>query len=311
MRNRRGFALILTLIITTLLIALVTEFIHEVYVETVLRRSYRDGQQALLMADSGIMGGVRLLQTVLSTQGYTSLNDPWKSRPLHLEDERGVLDVFIDEESGKLNLNAVVPPTGEYGGSYPAGVLSRLLKRLKLPAEELLDPLADWIDENDEPHRSGAEAGWYGRLKPPYLPRNGPLQTLEELRLVKGFTGAVFAALRPYVTVYADTPGAPTAPININTASPEILASLDDSMSDDLVKRVMDRRKGEPFKSPADLVTVPGLEQIATGLQTRITTKGAVYRLLATARVGETARTVEAVVRVGGSQAEFLYWREY
>ena len=311
MRNRRGFALILTLIITTLLIALVTEFIHEVYVETTLRRSYRDGQQALLMADSGIMGGTRLLQTVLSAQSYTSLNDPWKSKPLHLEDERGVLDVFIEEESGKLNLNTVVPPSGEYGGSYPAGVLSRLLKRLKLPTDELLDPLADWLDENDEPHRSGAEAGWYGRLKPPYLPRNGPLQTVEELRLVKGFTTAVFAALRPYLTVYPDNPGAPTAPVNINTASPEILASLDESMSDDLVKRIIDRRKSEPFKNSADLVTVPGLEQIATGLQTRITTKGAVYRLLATARVGEISRTVEAVVRVGGSRAEFLYWREY
>ena len=311
MRNRRGFALILTLIITTLLIALVTEFIHEVYVETTLRRSYRDGQQALLMADSGIMGGARLLQTVLQAQSYTSLNDSWKSRPLHLEDERGVLDVFIEEESGKLNLNTVVPPSGEYGGSYCSQVLSRLLKRLKLPVEELLDPLADWIDENEEPHRSGAEAGWYQKLKPSYPPRNGPLQTLEELRLIKGFTGTVFAALRPYVTVYLDNPGAPTAPININTASPEILASLDESMNDDLVKRIIDRRRSEPFKSTADLVTVAGLEQIATGLQTKITIKGAVYRLLATARMGETSRTVEAVVRVGGSRVEFLYWREY
>ena len=310
MRSRRGFALILTLIITTLLIALVTEFIHEVYLETTLRGSYRDGQQAFLMADSGIMGGVRLLQTVLPAQSYTSLNDIWKVKPLHLEDERGVLDVFIEEESGKLNLNAVVPATGEYSGLFSAKVLARLLKRLKLSGE-LIDPLADWIDLNEEPHRSGAEAGWYQRLKPPYLPRNGPLRTVEELRLVKGFTGATFALLRPYITVYADIPNAPTAPININTASPQILASLDDAMSDELVTRIVDRRKSEPFKSSADLLKVAGLEQIATNLQTLIITKGGVYRLMATARIGETARTVEAVVRMGGARPEFLYWREY
>jgi general secretion pathway protein K len=310
MRNERGFALIITLIVTALLVAVVTEFIREVYVETTLRRSYRDGEQAVLMADSGIMGGVGLLQTVLAGQTYTSLNDVWKAKPLHIEDERGVLDVFIEEESGKLNLNVVVPPSGEYTGTYYAEVMTRLLKQLKL-ATDLVDPLADWIDENVDPHRSGAEVNWYQRLKPPYAPRNGPLQTLEELRLIKGFDGKTYEALRPFITVYADTPGSPAAPVNINTAPSEIIASLDDAFSDDLVKRITDRRKIEPFKSPADLVKVAGLEQIATRLQTRITTKGAVYRLMATARIGETARTIEAVVRVGGSRPEFLYWREY
>ncbi len=310
MRSRQGFALVITLIITTLLIAVVTEFIREVYVETTLRRSYRDGQQALLMADSGIMGGVRLLQTLLAAQSYTSLNDVWKVRPLHLEDERGVLDVFIEEESGKLNLNAVVPATGVYSGTYYGGVLTRLLTRLKL-STELVDPLADWIDENDEPHQRGAEGSLYQSLTPPYLPRNGPLQTLEELRLVKGFTGATFAALRPFITVYLDTPGSPVAPVNINTAPPEILAALDENLSDELVKRIIEQRKSEPFKIPADLVKVAGLELIGTSLLTRITTKGGVYRLMATSRVAETARSIEAVVRVGGSRAEILYWREY
>ena len=82
-------------------------------------------------------------------------------------------------------------------------------------------------------------------------------------------------------------------------------------LTDDLVKRITDRRKNEPFKTPADLVKIAGLEQIATRLQTRITTKGAVYRLMATSRIGETARTIEAVVRLGGGTPEFLYWREY
>ncbi len=310
MRSQRGFALIITLMVTTLLVALVTEFIREVYVETTLRRSYRDGEQALLMADSGIRGGAKLLQSVLAAQSYSSLNDSWKVMPLHMEDERGVLDLVIEEESGKLNLNIVIPPTGEYSGTYYAGVMTRLLTRLKLPTE-LIEPLSDWIDENEDPHRSGAEANWYQRLKPPYVPRNGPLQTREELRLVKGFTSSIFEALRPLVTVYSDSPGSLVAPININTAPPELLLCLDESLTDDLVKRIIDRRKSQPFTAPSELVKVAGLEQIGTRLQTRITTKGAVYRLLATARIGETARTTEAVLRLSGGSPEFLYWREY
>ena len=310
MKSQQGFALVITLIITALLVAMVTEFIREVYVETTLQRSFRNGEQASLMADSGIMGAVKLLKSVLAAQTYTSLSDVWKATPLHTEDERGVLDVVIEEESGKLNLNAVVPPSGEYSGSYYAEVLTRLLKKLKL-STDLADPLADWIDENSEPHRSGAESAWYQQRKPAYAPRNGPLQTLEELRLVKGFDEKSYRTLRPFVTVFRDTPGAPAAPININTAPPEILGALDDGLTDELVKRIIDRRKSEPFKSPADLVTVAGLEKIGTGLQSRIITKGAVYRVTATARAGETVRTIEAAVRIAGGNPEFLYWREY
>lgn len=311
MRNRRGFALVITLIVTTLLIAVVTEFIREVYVETTLRRSYRDGEQAALMADSGIAGGVRLLRSVLAGQEYTSLNDVWKSRPLHIEDERGVLDVFIEEENGKLNLNFVAPPTGEVEGRRHYEILTRLQKWLELPAD-LADPLADWLDSNDMPHPGGAERAYYGGLVPPYVPRDGQLRTVEELRLVRGFSGKVFDKLRPFVTVYPDTTNSLAGEININTASREILAALDENMTDELVRRIMEYRKETPFKAKGDLAKVAGMDRVNTLLLNKnIMTKGNVFRLVATARIGETARTIEAVVRMDGTLPEFLYWREY
>ncbi len=310
MEDRRGFALIITLLVTALLVAVVTEFIREVYVESSLQRSFRDGTQASLMAESGVMGGIRLVQLALNTQTYSALTDAWKAKPLHMEDERGTIDVFIEEESGKLNLNVIAPPTGDYTDNFYYGVLTRLLKRLEM-SEDLGDALVDWIDTNDEPHRAGAEATYYGRLVPPYSPRNDRLLTMEEMRLVKGVDEATYLKLRPFVTIYTDIDRAPAAPININTAPLEVLTSLDPDMSEELAKRIADRRKVEPFKSAADLVKVAGLEQIGMRLQTRITIKGAVYRLTSTAKIGETSRTIEAVVRLGGSQPGFLYWREY
>ncbi len=99
--------------------------------------------------------------------------------------------------------------------------------------------------------------------------------------------------LRPFVTVYAEMPV-----ININTASREFIAALDDKMTDSLTNQVLDYRKNTPFQIPADLAKVAGMETIATGLTTSTTTIGTVYRIISLATVKETTRIVEAVVRV-------------
>ena len=309
MRDERGFALVITLLVTALLVALTVEFTTEVFVDTSARHNFVAGQQASLLADSGITGGIRLLQLSLGNQSYSSLNDQW-AQPLKLSDDRGDLQITIEEESGKLNLNYVAPPNGEMEGSFAAGVASRLFRKLGISLD-LIDTLADWVDQNDVPHPGGAESTYYNALKPAYAAKNGPLDTVEELALVKGFAGVPLETLRPLVTVYPDTPSAPTGPININTAPKEIIMALDERISDDMADRVLEQRRTTPFKNPADLSRVAGFETIATGLLTNISTKGNVYRLRAEGQVREIRRVIEAVVRLGGGQPTILYWREY
>jgi general secretion pathway protein K len=190
-------------------------------------------------------------------------------------------------------------------------MMFRLINKLKLEATPLCEALTDWIDENDLPQPTGAESAWYKRLKPPYQPRNARLETLEELGLVRGFSGVALQKLRPFVTVYAETPSAPAAPVNINTAPLEVLVALHEQMDEDLGKRIIEYRRTTPFKNPAELSKVAGMESISTSLLTRITTKGNVYRIHSQARVGEVTRLIEAVVRTSGSQLTVIYWREY
>lgn len=57
--------------------------------------------------------------------------------------------------------------------------------------DELVDCLVDYLDEDDETSAVGAERDYYASLEPPYLPRNGPLETIEELLLIKGFSGRI------------------------------------------------------------------------------------------------------------------------
>lgn len=308
MKNERGFALVLTLLVTTLLVALLIEFVNEVYVATSSRHNFVAAQQAGILADSGFSGGVKLLQLVLSNQSYSSLSDRW-AKPLTLEEEKGTLQIVIEEENAKLSLNHIALPNGTFDEAYQ-GMAARLMKGLGL-SPDLCDALADWVDEDEYPHPAGAETEWYKTLKPPYETRNGRLETLEELGSVKGFGGAALEKLRPFVTVYGGSPAAPAAPVNINTAPAEVLLALHEQMNDDLVTRIIDYRRTTPFKSPADLAKVAGMETISTSLQTRITTKGNVYRIHSQARVGETTRMVESVVRISGMQASVIYWREY
>ena len=54
--------------------------------------------------------------------------------------------------------------------------------------EDIADAILDWIDPDDEPRQFGAEADYYASLASPYAPKNGPLETVEELLLVRGVT---------------------------------------------------------------------------------------------------------------------------
>lgn len=311
MKDEKGFALVITLLVTALLVALTAEFTTEVFVDTTSRHNFVAGQQAGMLAESGITGGVKLLQLSLNNKSYNSLNDQW-AKPIKISDEWGDLLISIEDESGKLNLNQVAPPNGEIEGSFSGAAALRFFKALKIEGgKELTDALADWIDINDYPHPGGAESDYYGSLTPPYNAKNGQLDTLDELNLVKGFPGRVMEKIRPFATVYTDTPNAPVSPVNINSAPKEVLMALDERITLEMADRVIDYRASTPFTNPAELAKVPGFENIATGLQTNISVKGNVYRFRSEGRVREVSRTIEAVVRLGGTRPQFIYWREY
>lgn len=308
-RDEKGFALIITLVITALLVALTAEFVNEVYVDTTARHNFVDAQQASLFAESGMTGGIKILQFILAGQNYTSLLDHW-AKPVKLDDEKGTLNVVIEEESGKLNLNQIVQPNGAFNKDY-YDIAARLFKKLKL-STDLLDSLGDWIGSNETPRPAGAKSSYYGTMKPPYAAKGAKLETYEELRLVKGFDAKTMDKLRPFVTVYAEDPN-PIAQtlININTAPAEVINALDEQMSDSLTDSILEYRKTTPIQLQADVMKIPGMDAIGMRLQRNIGVKGAVYRVLSQAKVNDTIRIMEGVVRMTGFSPTVLYWREF
>lgn len=305
LKNESGFALILTLVVTALMVAVVVEMIHQVYVDTTLSRGFRDGQQASILAESGATGGAKLLQMSLSNQKYTSLSDRWAT-PLKIDDEAGSLEISISEESGKININGLVQGNGE-NEPFTLSALKRLGTRLKLE-EDVWGAVADWLDSNDLPQSGGAESPYYLTLKPPYTARNGILMTLTELSLVKGVTPEVFGGLRPYLTIFSDSQ---TPTVNINTAPKEVLAALDDRIDDRMAERIMEERRVLPFKSIGEFSRVPELNKISNEHPGKFTVQGHLFRITSVARVKDSGRTVEAVVRLTGGTPHVLSWQEY
>jgi general secretion pathway protein K len=312
MRGERGFALVLTLIVTALLVALAVEFINETYVDASHSHNFVASQQSGVLAESGAALGRSLLELELGSglpgaghPGYTSLLDTW-AQPLQWSDETGTLTVTIEEESGKLNLNNLTFSGSD--GKFPVQTVARnLFQNLKLPPE-LCDSVVDWINPADKaPQPNGAKSPYYNSLKPPYNAKGASLDTVEELGLVKGFTPETVAKLRHFVTVYPGTRGEFVTKINVNTAPPELLASID-GMSTDTASNIVNYRKTKALQTLADL---PGLKSPSPSLLAMICFQGSVYRIHAEGKVGESVSVAEAVVRVSGSSSEILYWREY
>jgi type II secretory pathway component PulK len=57
---------------------------------------------------------------------------------------------------------------------------------------EIVDSILDWIDRDNDEHLSGAESDYYERLNPSYMAKNGWIDDMQELLLVRGMTPAIF-----------------------------------------------------------------------------------------------------------------------
>jgi DNA uptake protein ComE-like DNA-binding protein len=89
----------------------------------------------------------------------------------------------LTDESTRLNLNIL-----GFVDAYNEGGAKQLLMALPQMTEDIADAILDWIDTDDDIRPLGAESNYYSSLTPPYQPKNGPLDTIEELLLIRGVT---------------------------------------------------------------------------------------------------------------------------
>ncbi len=96
----------------------------------------------------------------------------------------------LQDESTKLNLNTLL-----LADQFLPGAARSLLMALPNMTDEIADAILDWMDPDDEQRELGTEAGYYATLSPAYPCKNAPMDSIEELLLVRGVTPSLLFGL--------------------------------------------------------------------------------------------------------------------
>lgn len=213
-------------------------------------------QQARLLALSAENWAVSLLASDRDDPAVDHLEEDW-ARPLPpMPIANGQVSGCLRDLQGRLNLNSFAAWDADSweNALQPdshtlADVLQNLLVAQELsPREEQIASLIDWVDQDNQPiNQWGAEQGYYDTLRPRYMVPNGPLQSVAELAVIRGFDAALVSALRPWLTAL---PAVTT--INVNTASPGLLLAMAGEQGEAFVESVL---RGRPFESLGALHT--------------------------------------------------------
>ena len=317
-QSERGVALVITLLMVALLVTLILEFDVSTRNELNAATNFRDGMKASYLAKAGVSAAQAIMAEdaridKMFGRNYDTLFEVWATPLPNYPIGDGVVSVQVTDEMGKLNLNDLAALTqGEASDSLRLLDHTRRFEQLfelLVLDTRLLDAILDWVDSDDRQRKDGAEIQYYGELDRPYVTKNGPFDSLSELRLVKGITDQVFERLSPFVTVYPRKPDGVT-PVNINTADPVVLQALDDqgNISTALAGDILQAR---PFQSAQDLNRVTALGDIDEKLRADrvVEVASSYFSVRAVGTVGETSKIAKAVIKRDAEKTELVYLR--
>lgn len=222
---------------------------------------------------------------------YDAYLEAWHNNPDNYEDVEigaGTLNVKVLDESARLNLNS---PYVLANQDVVKGLLL-FLGHDEDTAQEVSAAIIDWIDADSEPSDGGDWGEWGDEQSedtyynpdqdsedilefgPRYVNKNGPLDTVEELLLIRGVTpwmfygedannnlelddneddgdlnpppdnedGVLQLGLRDFVTVYSNQY------VNLNTAPWQVLAALlypiYEEEAEDVAREIVEYRDG-------------------------------------------------------------------
>ncbi len=299
--NARGFAIWISLLVVLLLTVLIFELDFQTRVDLRAAEHFRDDVRALHLVRSAVAAGQAFLRNDQTPQ-FDALTEPWATPTIDYPLGDGTLSVQIHDETAKFNLNSLV--TGTVGQKQVKHAkLLYMLSLLSVPEKEaasLVASIIDWLDPPDD-----VENAAYLRRDPPSLPKNGPLDTLEEIRLIDGMTDTLYRKVVPYLTVYGHIGAAgATGKVNINTADHLVIRSLHEKIDEAVVAQLQQNR---PYQNVGAIRT--GLDNtIDQTIQSFVTVRSDTFSIEVTGRVHDVRKVARAVVRRGANDG-LLYFR--
>lgn len=208
--NDRGFALLVVIWTAGVLALIVAGFSLSVRTEMRSAAVAVENARAEALADAGVQLATLSLITARA-QRSAAWRFPPDGRPTFCTMAGGLLRISIEDEAGKIDLNAA----GE-----------RLLRSLLMgvgyseaDAAGRADAIIDFRDPDDQPRVHGAESAAYRDAGLPAGPKNAPFVRVEELVQVLGLGTGALARLRPFVSVHSGQRG-----LDFSVTSPALTA---------------------------------------------------------------------------------------
>ena len=304
--GQRGVALIITLLVVTLLVTLILEFGNTMRIEARAAANFRDDLKAYYIARAGVTFARGVLEEDAGdpiTKDHDALTELWAQRLPPIPLGEGTVLVEITDEEGKINVNKLT------GGTSPSPlneVFRHLLESQEADdPQKILDSIVDWTDSNADVTGGGAENSHYEGLDDPYTAKNGPLDSLAELRLIQGVEDDTFNRLKDFLTLYG------SGAVNVNTAPREVLRALSEDWSDAMVDQILTFQKESPFEKKLDLKDkVIGEEDLYNRVQGLIDVKSSFFSIRSQGEVNGVHKTIRAVVERPSQKSTVIrYWR--
>ena len=182
-----------------------------------------------------------LRQDLVDSPESDNLGEIWATELPPLPVDGGTIQGKLEDLQGRFNLNSLINDRGK-PDAVALKQFERLLSLLEIdPA--LAGGVLDWLDPDTEVRfPNGGEDSTYAAATPPYRTANMPITSPSELMAVTGFDRKIYATLAPYVTALpAGTK------LNVNTATPIVIASLSEMIDASTAKALVDERGNREF----------------------------------------------------------------
>jgi general secretion pathway protein K len=349
LRDRKGMALILTLLAVSFMVAVTVQFSSSVNWQMQAAATQSD----IVQLDAMLLSGLHLARAALLADQreneYDSAFDRWgtfDAEVLAALFPGGKLDIQVMDQSGLLQINALVLTAEEKKQEqqnkkskdgegqqdkekWQRELWQRFLKNTAgLEKDEdillLIDSLADWIDEDDEERDNGAEKTYYSSQSPPYASADRPVILTEELFLIKGWdkllrgeseddSGAEAAKKAAAVIQYLTAVGR-EGNINLNTAPAPVLQALHEQMTEELATKLIEFRQDEANKDkleqPDWYKQIPGFPGDIVFDQEVVTVSSSWFKVTVNAEFKGLRRTGTGMIhRMDNQEQELVWWK--
>jgi len=250
-QHERGAALIVVLGLVAVIAGWAATSAYEDLIA--IRRA--DNGQAASKAELACLSALELARVALREDANNtqedSLEEDWAMDAPVFPVDDGLVSAEVVDANRFLNINDLINARGEANPTVVV-MFRTLFQQLNLDTS-LVDALVDWLDKDAHPFGSGGaeDASYYDQ---PYKVKNAPLDRLEELLFIRGFTATDIRILTAFVVARKSVNG--QTRVNVNTALPEVLQAMFPSMSQADVETLI---SGRPYVAVPTQTSIPGL----------------------------------------------------